>query len=39
MKVYKTNSGIIIEKEKKFWQLKDTGWDNFINDDGIFQKI
>ena len=39
MKVYKTNSGIIIEKENIFWQLKDTGWDQFINDDGLFQKI
>jgi len=39
MKVYKTNSGIIVEKENKFWQLKDTDWDQFINDDGLFQKI
>ena len=39
MKVYKTNSGIIIEKEKKFWQLKEVDWDKFINDDGLFQKI
>jgi len=39
MKVYKTNSGIIIEKEKKFWQLKEVDWDQFINDDGLFQKI
>ena len=39
MKVYKTNSGIIIEKEKKFWQLKDVDWDKFINDDGLLQKI
>ena len=39
MKVYKTKNGIVIEKENKFWLLKDTNWDQFINDDGLFQKI
>ncbi len=39
MKVYKTKKGIIIEKENKSWLLKDTDWDEFINDDHIFEKI
>ena len=39
MNVYKTKSGIVIEKENKFWLLKDTDWDQFINDDGLYQKI
>ena len=38
MKVYKTKSGIVIEKEAKFYLLKDD-WDLFINDDDLFQKI
>ena len=38
MKVYKTKSGIVIEKEAKFYLLKDD-WDLFINDDNLFQKI
>jgi len=38
MKVYKTKKGIVIEKENKFWLLKDMEWDRFINDDGLFQK-
>ncbi len=38
MKVYKTKSGIVIEKENKFYLSKDE-WDSFINDDHLFQKI
>ncbi|MEO6836984.1 MAG: fumarylacetoacetate hydrolase family protein [Ginsengibacter sp.] len=38
MKVYKTQSGIVIEKENKFYLSKDD-WDSFINDDHLFQKI
>ena len=38
MKVYKTKIGIVIEKENKYWLLKDIEWDRFINDDGLFQK-
>jgi len=39
MKLYKVKTGIVIEKENRFWLLKDTDWDVFINDDGLFQKI
>jgi 2-dehydro-3-deoxy-D-arabinonate dehydratase len=38
MKVYKTISGIVIEKENKFY-LVDQYWDSFINDDHLVQKI
>ena len=38
MKIYKIQSGIIIEKENKFYLSKDD-WDSFINDDHLFQKI
>jgi 2-dehydro-3-deoxy-D-arabinonate dehydratase len=38
MKVYKTKSGIVIEKENKFY-LSNENWDLFINDDHLFQKI
>ena len=38
MKIYKTKSGIVIEKENKFYLSKDD-WDLFINDDHLFQKI
>jgi 2-dehydro-3-deoxy-D-arabinonate dehydratase len=37
MKVYKTNAGIVIEKEEHFFLLKDKNWDTFINDDNILQ--
>lgn len=38
MKIYKTNPGIIIEKENKFY-LSNDDWDSFVNDDFLFQKI
>jgi 2-dehydro-3-deoxy-D-arabinonate dehydratase len=38
MKIYKTKSGIVIEKEDKFFLLKDENWDQFINSDHLYQK-
>ena len=37
MKLYKTKSGTVIEKENKFY-LCNENWDLFINDDNLFQK-
>lgn len=39
MKVYNTQSGIIIEKENSFYLIKDESWDNFINDDNLYSKL
>ena len=38
MKVYKTSSGIIIEKAGTFHLIHED-WDTFINDDDLFNKI
>jgi 2-dehydro-3-deoxy-D-arabinonate dehydratase len=38
MKIYKTESGIVIENEEKFFLIKDEAWDEFINDDNLLQK-
>jgi len=38
MKIYKTKSGIVIEKDSKFFLLKDENWDQFINNDNVYQK-
>src|SRR5688572_6329931 len=38
MKIYKIRSGIVIEKENKFFLLKDKDWNEFINDDNLFEK-
>jgi len=38
MKAYRTNSGIVLEKENKFYLVKDESWDAFINDDDLLQK-
>ncbi|MES2373751.1 MAG: fumarylacetoacetate hydrolase family protein [Bacteroidota bacterium] len=39
MKLYKTISGIIIEKDDTLFLLKENNWDAFINDDDLFGKM
>jgi 2-dehydro-3-deoxy-D-arabinonate dehydratase len=39
MKLYKTTSGIVIEKENSFYLVKDANWDSFLNDDGLLKKM
>lgn len=39
MKLYKTKNGIVLEKDKQYYQLKEQDWDRLINDDSIFQKL
>ena len=39
MKLYKTSTGIAIENESGIYQLENENWDNFINDDNLFQKL
>lgn len=39
MKLYKTKSAIVIEKDNSFYELKNENWDTFINDDSLFSKI
>jgi 2-dehydro-3-deoxy-D-arabinonate dehydratase len=38
MKLYKTKSGIVAEKEDQFYLLPTERWESFINDDSLFQK-
>jgi 2-dehydro-3-deoxy-D-arabinonate dehydratase len=38
MKLYKTKSGIAIEKDGKIFLAGDENWDVFINDDHVLQK-
>jgi hypothetical protein len=38
MKIYKTQNGIVIENENRFYLLKDENWDEFINDDRRISK-
>jgi len=39
MKLYKTKSGIVVEKDNKFYELQEDNWNEFINDDALFIKI
>jgi 2-dehydro-3-deoxy-D-arabinonate dehydratase len=39
MKLYKTKTGIVIEKENKFYLSNETDWDTFINDDALLKKM
>lgn len=39
MKIYKVKSGILIEHETSFFLLENEGWDVFLNDDELSQKL
>ncbi len=39
MKLYRTERGIIIEKENQFYLLEGREWNAYINDDTLYQKI
>ena len=39
MRLYKTNNGIVIEKEGKYYPVTDESWEIFINDDNLFLKM
>lgn len=39
MKVYKINQGILIEQQDSFYLLEGEDWDQFINDDDLYEKI
>lgn len=38
MKIYKTKEGIVINKEETYVLVKDATWDDFINDNNLWQK-
>ena len=39
MKLYKSKSGVIIEKNGKFYLSQNENWDTFINDDDLLAKV
>ena len=39
MKLYKTITGIVVERNERFYLNEDENWDAFINDDTLFQKL
>jgi len=39
MKLYKTKTDIVIEKENKFYSVVNENWDSFINDDFLLYKL
>jgi 2-dehydro-3-deoxy-D-arabinonate dehydratase len=38
MKLYKTKTGLVIEKENRFY-LSSEDWESFVNDDYLFEKM
>ncbi len=38
MKIYKIKNGILIDRNGDFRIVQDTTWDDFINDDNLFEK-
>jgi 2-dehydro-3-deoxy-D-arabinonate dehydratase len=39
MKLYKTRQGILVESESGTYFLENENWEDFVNDDNLFQKI
>ena len=39
MKIYKTKNGIVIERDKKYFLVENHGWDLFINDHDLYNKM
>jgi 2-dehydro-3-deoxy-D-arabinonate dehydratase len=39
MKLYRTNSRIILQNNDSYFQLNDEDWDTLINDDNLFTKL
>jgi 2-dehydro-3-deoxy-D-arabinonate dehydratase len=39
MKLYRTKTGIVIEKSDLFHLIQNENWDTFINDDKLIEKI
>ena len=39
MKLYKSRRGIIIESDERFHFLESENWDDFVNDDHLFDKM
>jgi 2-dehydro-3-deoxy-D-arabinonate dehydratase len=39
MKIYKTKNGIVLESAEKFYPVSNENWDDFINDDHLFEKV
>ncbi len=39
MKLYRTSSGIVFEKDGAFYPQFAESWDNFVNDDNLYEKL
>ena len=39
MKLYRTQEGILIEKDKALYPVRDQQWDEFLNDDRLYEKM
>lgn len=39
MKLYKTKNGLVIEKEESYYVVNNKTWDEYINDDQLYEKL
>ena len=39
MKLYKTARGILIERDASYYLLPEASWDDFVNDDNLYDKM
>ena len=39
MKLYKLNNSVVIEKDGEYYLREDEDWDQFVNDDHLYEKV
>ena len=39
MRLYRTRSAIVIERERKIFTVENENWDSFVNDDNLLEKL
>lgn len=39
MRLYRTRSAILIERERKIFTVENENWDSFVNDDNLLEKL
>ncbi|MHA6246769.1 fumarylacetoacetate hydrolase family protein [Pontibacter sp. CAU 1760] len=39
MKLYRTQQGLVIEKEEALYPVRDQEWDDFLNDEQLYEKM
>jgi 2-dehydro-3-deoxy-D-arabinonate dehydratase len=39
MRLFRTRSGILVERDRQLFSINNENWDRFVNDDALFEKL